>query len=134
MNNKNEKLRDCVVKLCFMIVYEVLFLYRFHNFEVDYNFGMFIVKGFFALWFATKIWLQIVNIIGITQNVEPTDITLDEAIVSIADSDAQDSFTKRMNDSGKLTSQQKTLIHNAMREMDYYKTTSTHKYFEDWKK
>ena len=121
MTNRGKKFIICLAKIIGYIVYGVIY---FKHLIKMHNFGITVAASLVGIFFIAFGFNEVLNLLRIGIGMEPERITLIDILVS--------SGTPDINP--RLTYGEKTKIHNALREADYYKTTSTHKYFDSFDK
>ena len=124
-----ENLIKCLARMAGCIIYEGLF---FHGMDKNNQNPIFLIlKGFIAIIVLIKAWNEVLNFLRILLGEEPNELKISDCIGS-------DTTTYNQNpniqNNGRLTVEQKNLIRNTLREADFYKTTSTHKYFDSFNK
>ena len=126
--NKKDLIK-CLARMTGFVIYELLFFLSLD--KNNQNPIFLIIKGFIALIVLIKAWNEVLNFLKIIIGETPKELGVSDFI-------GNDTTTYNQNpniptNNGRLTVEQKNFIHNALREADFYKMTSTHKYFENKK-
>ena len=124
--NKKDLIK-CLARMAGFVIYELLFFLSLD--KNNQNPIFLIIKGFIALIVLIKAWNEVLNFLKIILGETPKELGVSDFI-----GNDTTTYNKNQNiptNNGRLTVEQKNFIHNALREADFYKMTSTHKYFEN---
>lgn len=125
--NKQELIK-CLARMSGCIIYELLF---FHGIDKNNQNPIFLIlKGFITIIVLIKAWNEVLNFLRILLGETPNELRISDCIGS----DTTYNQNPNIPNNGRLTVEQKNLIRNTLREADFYKTTSTHKYFDSFNK
>lgn len=108
------------------IIYEYMFVQGMG--KNDQNPIFLIIKGLIAIFVLIKAWNEVLNFLRILLGETPNELKISDCIGSDIPTYNQNPNIPTNN--GRLTVEQKNLIHNTLREADFYKMTSTHQYYE----